>query len=53
MNGRGNPFADPFGEFIMPTTRSEKELADFFSAMPAMEFTNDIKSRYEKGGRML
>jgi sialate O-acetylesterase len=33
----------------MPTTRSEKELADFFSAMPAMEFTNDIMPQHFPG----
>lgn len=33
MNDRGNPFADPFGEFVMPVTRSAKEMQSFFASM--------------------
>lgn len=33
MNDRGNPFADPFGEFVMPVTRSAEEMQGFFASM--------------------
>ena len=33
INDRGNLFADPFSEFIMPATRSPEELAEFFGKM--------------------
>ena len=31
MNDKGNPFADVFGEFMMPRTPTEEELVEFFS----------------------
>lgn len=31
MNDRGNMFADPFTEFVLPRTRSEEEVQAFFS----------------------
>ena len=31
MNDRGNMFADPFTEFVLPKTRSEEEVQAFFS----------------------
>lgn len=34
MNDRGNLFADPFSEFVMPRTPSQKEIVQFFSQMP-------------------
>ena len=33
INDRGNLFADPFSEFIMPATRSPEEIAEFFESM--------------------
>ncbi|MCD7819947.1 MAG: sialate O-acetylesterase [Lachnospiraceae bacterium] len=33
MNDRGNLFADPFSEFVMPRTPPRDELMDFFSQM--------------------
>lgn len=34
MNHRGNPFADPFGEAVLPRTLSEQELEELFRNMP-------------------
>ena len=33
INDRGNLFADPFSEFIMPATRTPEEIAEFFASM--------------------
>ncbi len=46
MNDRGNPFADPFYEMIMPRTPSQEELNEFFAKMVATGI--DIESF--KGG---
>lgn len=35
MNHRGDPFADPFGEAVLPGTLSDEEIADLFRQMPA------------------
>lgn len=35
MNHRGDPFADPFEETVLPRTLSTEELTDFFQKMPA------------------
>ncbi|MCD8015316.1 MAG: hypothetical protein LUG99_19535 [Lachnospiraceae bacterium] len=34
MNDRGDLFADPFSEFVMPRTPSEEEIQDFFAHVP-------------------
>lgn len=41
QNDRGNPFADPFSEFIMPRTRTEEEIGAFFASMTMPEFDPD------------
>lgn len=35
MNDRGNPFADPFGEFVLPKTPNQEEMYQFFGNMIA------------------
>lgn len=40
MNDKGNPFADPFNDFILPKTRTQEELNHFFGQ--AMENMKDI-----------
>ena len=44
LNDRGNPFADPFSEFVMPATRSPQEIAEFFGRMKGQieSFLNDM-----------
>jgi sialate O-acetylesterase len=48
-NDRGNPFADPFGEFLMPKTPTKKELRDFFASITDMEYSNDFKPQHFPG----
>lgn len=46
MNDRGNMFADPFTEFVLPITRSAADAQAFFAQMGGEEsFSEDI-SRY-------
>lgn len=33
LNDRGNPFADPFGEMVLPRTPSQEEVKAFFESM--------------------
>ncbi len=33
LNNRGNPFADAFGEFVMPRTPSKEEIGAFFASI--------------------
>ncbi len=33
LNGRGNPFADPFSEMVLPRTPSQDEVKAFFESM--------------------
>ena len=33
INDKGNPFADPFGEFILPKTPTQEELHQFFGSV--------------------
>ena len=44
VNDRGNLFADPFSEFIMPVTRSPEELAEFFGNLGVadLDFTAEL-----------
>ncbi len=54
MNDRGNPFADPFNELVMPRTPDEDEIRELFANIPSgdayfdMVFPQDIPgSLYE------
>lgn len=48
QNGRGNPFAEPFGEFVLPKTRTEEELMDFFAELGVDQpFPEEIMEEYQ------
>lgn len=45
LNGRGNPFADPFSELVLPRTPSQKEITAFFESvdMPEMGIMGNLQ----------
>lgn len=51
MNDKGNPFADPFGEFMLPKTPTQDELLEFFDKMPGNleEFLNMLQPQQIPG----
>lgn len=51
MNDRGNPFADPFGEFVLPKTPTQEELQAFFGQMSEEfdKFSNGLQPQQIPG----